>query len=215
MSQDLHELSQHAERYADQLPWSTSMDEALEIAIKAAETSMQALRLATDPNEKARLSTRFKQLLREAERIKLSKDWRKEAQSAPTASRSRLATSTPSATTDRTLVEPQSARQLPTSEQILFLKAGYLNGFKFPPWTIPPAPGEFELKEGENLHEYVLLMSVFPFVIKTLTVSSTETSRSLPFPSFRKMSLMVGSALQRHCLRRRGFRVIESTWVRA
>ncbi|KAK4540862.1 hypothetical protein LTR36_008804 [Oleoguttula mirabilis] len=154
MSEDLRELSHDAERYSDQLPRSTTRDEALEIAIKAAETSMRALKLAKDPNEKARHSARFQQLLQEAERIKNSRDWRQRQSTQPTRVPTSSAASTvpPTAHTTRTLQEPLSVRTLPKSEQILLLKAGYLNGFKFPPWTNPPEPGEFILKDGEGLY---------------------------------------------------------------
>ncbi|GAB1743442.1 hypothetical protein NU219Hw_g9271t1 [Hortaea werneckii] len=139
----------------EQLLRSTSRDEALEIAIKAAETSMQALKLSTDPNEKALLSTRFNQLLQEAEKIKFNPNWRQELKESTSSSVDQHGDSrtSPPANRARRLREPKSSRQLPNREQILLLKAGYLNGFKFPPWSNPPDPNEFELKDGESLYE--------------------------------------------------------------
>lgn len=210
MSEDLRELTRDAERYTDQLPRSSSRDEALELAIKAAETSMRALKLAQDPNEKARHSARFKQLLQEAERIKTSKDWRQRQSAMPDGSEpsSHVNAVSQTAVSTRVLPEPISQRTLPKSEQILLLKAGYLNGFKFPPWTNPPTPGEFELRDGEALYLYVVLISTRHCLPPALTVSSTETSLSCPSLSSKKTCWRVGSGLQRRCHPQRGFQVI-------
>ncbi|KAK3702819.1 cysteine protease [Vermiconidia calcicola] len=149
-SKDLEELKSDAERLDAQLLRSSSKDEALEVAIKAAETSMRALKLAQDPIEKSKLSTRVKQMLEEAERIKMSTDWRKAVQHRPSLNGS-SSTKADTVARARTLQEPQSTRKLPNHEQILLLRASYLNGFKFPPWTTPPESSEFELKDGESL----------------------------------------------------------------
>jgi hypothetical protein len=150
----LESLREDAERLFQRLPQASSRDEALEVAIKAAETSMHALKLSTDPKEKAQLSTRVSQLLTDAEKIKTSEDWRKEVQSLQPRVDSHNGAPVMNGKV-RALKEPQSQRKLPTSEQVLLLRAGYLNGFKFPPWTTPPAPSEFELREGEELFLYV------------------------------------------------------------
>lgn len=156
MSQDLEELKIDAERLERQLLQSNSKDEALEVAIKAAETSMRALKLAKEPSEKSQLSTRVKRLLDEAERIKISTDWRQVVRSSSSTTSTGNG-SIPTNVRVRTLKEPHSTRKLPNQEQILLYKASYLHGFKFPPWTTPPAPDEFELKEGEELFTYVSL----------------------------------------------------------
>lgn len=153
-SASVESLTEDAERFVQQLPQANSRDEALEVAIKAAETSMHALKLASDPKEKAQLSSRVSQLLTDAEKIKTSKDWRKEVRSLQHQPDSRNGVPTTNSKA-RILKEPQSQRKLPTSEQVLLLRAGYLNGFKFPPWTTPPEPSEFELREGEDLFLYV------------------------------------------------------------
>lgn len=46
------------------------------------------------------------------------------------------------------LKEPVSARVLPVAEKVLLLHASKLNGFKFPPWTGPPKPEEFDPDDG-------------------------------------------------------------------
>ncbi len=112
---------------------SGSNDDALQAAIKAAESSMQALKLTNDSVEKERISLQVKQHLQEAERIKKGT----------------------TVTQTRILNEPESTRKLPNQEQILLLRASYLNGFKFPPWTEAPRPQEFELNDGEDLFLYV------------------------------------------------------------
>ena len=160
-SKDLDELKSDAERLSKQLPRSSSKDEALEVAIEAAELSMQALKLARNKDEKALLSTRVKQLLDEAERIKRSKDWRTVAHSTPVANGSAGGVATGN-NKSKALEAPVSSRELPTSEKVLLLKAGYLNGFKFPPWSQPPEPNEFELRESEELFLYVSLMIHMP-----------------------------------------------------
>ncbi|KAI6813258.1 cysteine proteinase [Hortaea werneckii] len=155
MSQDHRTPQDSADNHVEQLLRSTSRDEALETAIKAAETSMQALKLSTDPNEKALLSTRFKQLLQDAEKIKFNPNWRQELTQSTSSPEDQHGDGRvhPPTNRARMLKEPKSSRQLPNREQILLLKAGYLNGFKFPPWSNPPDDSEFELKDGEGLYE--------------------------------------------------------------
>lgn len=160
--EDLEELKQDAERLADKLPRSSTKDEAVEVAIKAAETAMKALKLAEDPNEKVKLTSRFKQLLTDAENIKHSKDWRTAIQAPPSRSTNGLSRVVAAVETNRrVLKEPISTRQLPKKEQILLLKASFLHGFKFPPWETPPELEEFHLKDGEELFLYVSFVLVF------------------------------------------------------
>lgn len=159
MSQKSRGHERVAEQYASNLGRSRSKDEALEIAIKATETSMQALKLSQNAGEKTKWSNRVKQLLGDAERIKLSTDWRQDVSSiirttAPTPFNGQSDCVLP-VKPSVGLEAPQSSRSLPKAEHILLLKASYLNGFKFPPWTMPPAPDEFELKDGEDLFVYV------------------------------------------------------------
>ncbi|KAK4556404.1 cysteine protease [Recurvomyces mirabilis] len=142
----LDELLPAAEQPSPKPPRSSSRDVALQRAIAEAEAAMRALKLAKDPNEQARQSTRFKQLLQEAERIKHDKNWR-----LPSSGTNTPTDSSHSEAVTQELRQPESTRVVPRAEQILLLKAGYLNGFKFPPWSTPPAPNEFELKDGQGL----------------------------------------------------------------
>ena len=155
---DLRTLKNEAERLASQLPQSSSKDEALETAIKAAEASMQALKLTQDAVEKSKLSTRVKQLLEEAEEIKSSNDWRNVISSRTSTTSNRTGSGTGTASNSRVLKEAQSTRELSKKEQILLLKASHLNGFVFPPWKERPKDEDFELKDGEELFLYVSLV---------------------------------------------------------
>lgn len=147
-SKDLEELRDDVDKYERQVAQSSSREEALELAIRAAETSMRALSLVKDPNEKVKYSTRAQQLMRQAEQIKHSGEWRNSAPSIP---------AQPSLAKDkvRLLKEPVNSRKLPTKERILLLKASYLNGVRFPPWDGPPSDSEFVWKPGEALFTYV------------------------------------------------------------
>ena len=145
------ESSADARRLEFQLSLNTSRDDALEAAIKAAERSMQALKLSTDANEKTKLSQKVKSLLDEAETIKQNDDWKTALE--------KMSKDRASTTKARELKQPESKRKLSTREQILLLNASFLHGFKFPPWTSPPEASEFELQDGEQLFLYVSLKS--------------------------------------------------------
>ncbi|KAI1980590.1 cysteine protease [Ophidiomyces ophidiicola] len=110
---------------------STTQPEALEAAIRAAETYMNALNLTTDPNERKCLDAKCKEYITRAEQIKLLKG-----------------STGASANTQRTRKEPQSTRSLSYREQIILLEDSKLNGFVFPPWSGGPGPEEFELDEN-------------------------------------------------------------------
>ncbi|KAK4497365.1 hypothetical protein PRZ48_011816 [Zasmidium cellare] len=134
--QDLQQLRQHIDHLAERLPQSATKDEALDIAIKSVETALSALKLVKDDNEKASYTARAKQLMQDAETIKRSSDWRQAVQQASQV---------------RVLTEPVNSRELATKERIILLRAGFLNGVKFPEWNGVPAESEFELKDGETL----------------------------------------------------------------
>lgn len=156
MSKDLEEMREDVDRLERQVAQSNSREEALELAIRAAETSMKALRLVRDPNEKVKYTTRAQQLFKQAEEIKRSGHWRRSAPSIPPA-----APLKPEQV--RLLKEPVNSRQLPKSEQLIMLRAGFLNGVKFPPWKGPPADSEFQRKPGEALFVYVSFVCCPPF----------------------------------------------------
>ena len=142
---DVHDLQRR-------LLQSSSKDEALTLAIKAAEVSMRALKLANGAQEKQAWSADVKSLLEKAEHIKSSQDWTAVVQTRQNGYGGTLPLEKPS--TQEGLKQPESTRPLTRKEQILLLKAGFLHGFKFPPWT-PPTPDEFELQPGEGLFLYV------------------------------------------------------------
>ncbi|GAB7363312.1 hypothetical protein MBLNU230_g3593t1 [Neophaeotheca triangularis] len=144
MSPTFAQMVQEADFLSTRIPQARSRDEALENAIKAAELSMQALKLATNPTQKQQQSTRVSKLLAEAERIKHSDEWR--LSSTHENNEDSLSA------TVRELKEPLSSRELSKAEQIIIYKASYLNRFTFPPWTKPPDPSEFELEESGELY---------------------------------------------------------------
>jgi calpain-7 len=124
-----------------------SKDDALRIALAAAELSIQALRLTKDPDVRRNMSADASALLSEAERIKHDDGWDQKK--------------SPSTALDHSpkglhvsqflkLKEPISTRLTTRTEEILLLKASKLNGFKFPPWKGEPKDSEFELKDGDR-----------------------------------------------------------------
>ncbi|KAK6442886.1 cysteine protease [Oleoguttula sp. CCFEE 5521] len=150
-SHDLDQLKHDVTQHEADLGAARTRDEALEIVIKAAETSMRALKLAKDPSQKTQLNTRVKQLLDEAEKIKTTRDWRNIAgHRAPDRVLVPPVPDVSDATRVRQLREPKNSRTITKKEHILLLKASVLNGFKFRPWTTPPTPDEFILPPGEE-----------------------------------------------------------------
>ncbi|KAF7196103.1 Calpain-like protease palB/RIM13 [Pseudocercospora fuligena] len=143
----LDELREDATRLIDELPRASTRDEALDIAIKAAEVSMRAMKLATDSQEKSACKARVQQLMQDAERIKHDSDWKKAVRAAT----GELQGKKVDVSTVKVLNEPVNSRQLPNKEELILLRAGYLNGTKFPPWRKEPQASEFELKDGEDL----------------------------------------------------------------
>lgn len=168
---------------------------------------MQQLKIAHDPNEKARLSRRVKALLDDAEKLKHRSKWT----SAPLAGPAQASAApqqggvepTSSKSSSRVLKEPFSSRISTKAEQILLLKASFLNNFKFPPWSEPPDPSEFELREGEEAFTYVSLLGV-PLTFPTDFQRTQVTRRTCRFLSSKKMSLTRGNDLETLCLHRDG-----------
>lgn len=122
---------------------------------------MKALKLVNDPIEKKIISSKVRELLQQAERIKLDRDWRRPYVSSPATLPLRPSSgpngkSGANERKTRKLKEPKSTRELSRAEQILILKSSLLNGCKFPPWNGLPAAVEFELKDGEDLFLYVV-----------------------------------------------------------
>lgn len=141
--------SQELLRLQDALPRATTREEALEIAMAAAELSMRAMKLAKDPATKRQASAETESLLQNAERIKNQEDWKVASESSPTI------VPFPSPRKIRLLREPVSTRVLKTSEKILLLKASSINGYKFVPWTGEPTDDSFSLAKGQQPFQYV------------------------------------------------------------
>lgn len=106
------------------------------MAIEAAQHAMNAMRISHDSETKKSMRKKCDFFLDEAQRIKSVSEWIPRPKiDVPKGPK---------------LVEPKSDRKLPTSEQILLLKASQLNGFKFPPWTNAPQTSDFQLSDGQE-----------------------------------------------------------------
>ena len=117
-------------------------EDALEAAITAAESYMQALKLTDDPVKKKNLDASCRRYLGQAEKIKNDADWRRAARTLTVAS-------------DPFLARPVCTRPLTTKEKIIILEGSKLNGFVFPPWKEDPKPEAFELLDGAGPFEDV------------------------------------------------------------
>lgn len=106
------------------------------MAIEAAQLAMGGMRLSTTPEIQRFMRKKSDYFLDEAQRIKSVSEWKPQLES--------------NAQKISVLVEPKSDRKLPTSEQILLLKASQLNGFKFPPWIKAPQDSDFQLSADQE-----------------------------------------------------------------
>lgn len=104
--------------FEHELAGASSKDDALQLILGEVERRMAKLKLATDATSKANESKQVKTLLSRAERIKQSGQWH---------------------------TQPVCKRPLTKAEQIVLLKASYINGSKYPPWQATPLAAEFEL----------------------------------------------------------------------
>ena len=133
-----------SQKLQNEYPHATCKEAALELALSAVELSIKALKLAKDPFAKSSMNFTVKTLLEDAERIKHDPSWTPQPSSSADA---RLRQETHNVSKVKKLIEPKSTRSLTKKEEILLLKASFLNGFKFPPWKKPPSASEFELGE--------------------------------------------------------------------
>ncbi|KAF4556147.1 Calpain family cysteine protease-like protein [Elsinoe fawcettii] len=123
---------------------ASSKDDALDIVFTEAEKAMGRLKLCKDPVSKKASSQQVQSLLDRAEQIKTTGTWR------PSHRISVFGVDLPNnAAKPRQLREPISTRQFSKTEQIIILKASYVNGSKFPPWQGTPDASEFNPKPGE------------------------------------------------------------------
>jgi hypothetical protein len=136
MNSQLSRLEEQA-RSVEQAVASQANDKAaLEATIRSAELYLQALRLASNPQDKTRLDAKFNGLLAQAERLKHGQDGK------PAVSQT---------VRWQNLKEPVSTRKLTTRENIILLEGTKLNGFMFKQWTAPPSKDEFSHRDGETL----------------------------------------------------------------
>jgi calpain-7 len=158
MSAKFLETAERRARVAEQnVSLTRSRHSALAATITAAELYMQALRLASNSTEKARLDSKCKELLTKAETLKDGKaESRLGDRFAPSSSPS-----------EASLKQPTSKRKLTTREEIILLEGSKLNGFVFLPWNDDPLPEEFELKEGQELFVDSPSLQLSPLQLKT------------------------------------------------
>ncbi|KAI9777932.1 MAG: cysteine protease [Geoglossum umbratile] len=142
---------------------ASTRDEALRRAIKAVELYMQAMRVAENNNERAQLKAKCQKLLRRAESLK------KAAQA---------------------MKVPISIRTFTTKEQLILLEGSKLNGFIFRRWELDPDPGDFHLRDGEDLFMYGCPSYLY-FLQHTLT--HAETPRSSDFQNDSSSCSTVGN----------------------
>ena len=119
-----------------QIGRAPSKKDAFDLVMAEVEKSMARLEVSKDKTERAYTS----RLINRAEHIKTSQFWR-----------SPLPVSEEG---------PVSRRTLTTAEQIIVLKASYVNGGKYPPWQTNPTATDFELgpdgKPFEDDHTFNL-----------------------------------------------------------
>lgn len=149
---------QRARAAEEEIPLRQSRNDVLEATIKVAELYMQALRLAPNGTAKARLNSKCKQMLRQAEGLKEERISSEHAVDGVAA---------PPPPSSHALKQPRSKRKLTTREEIIILEGSRLNGFTFPPWKDDPNPDEFSLKEGQEPFVDSPLLQLAPLQIKT------------------------------------------------
>jgi calpain-7 len=114
-------------RDAEQSTWvGLSSKAAFDAAVEAAELYLQALELADNRTDRARLSAKCKELLTRSEQLRGDCEQLLDPE------------------------KPVSKRPLTTKEKIILVEGSKLNGFKFPIWESAPEPTEFELKDRQE-----------------------------------------------------------------
>ena len=115
---------------------------------------MQELKLVEDSKRREDLAQECRDLLDQAERIK---DESRYQHSGDAVRRATSITARKGCSSSKP-EKPETRRVLSTREKIILLEGSKLHGFVFSPWTAPPAPSEFELRFGESLYSYVVLI---------------------------------------------------------
>ncbi|EPQ63734.1 Calpain-like cysteine protease [Blumeria graminis f. sp. tritici 96224] len=98
--------------------YSSTKEEALHFAIRAAELYVSASKVATQDHARTRLRSKFKEIVQWAEQVKASKEWTPKLKSNHT---------TP-------LRNPISQREISKREKLILLQGSKLDGFTFPVW---------------------------------------------------------------------------------
>ena len=99
---------------------------AFHAAVEAAELYLQALKLADNRTDRARLSAKCKELLSRSEQLRADRSQPNDPE------------------------QPLSKRPLTTREKIVLVEGSMVNGFKFPIWERAPDPALFELQDGQE-----------------------------------------------------------------
>lgn len=140
---------------------SLSHEDALSLAIAAAEIQMHFMRLASTKSQQKILSDRSHQFLNQAERIKQTVDWDPKLQADlldfhPIEPSPSVATEGRSSAT---LVgsKSQSTRELTPHENLILWRASTLHDCGSRPWdeSNEPTTAEFESTKGHSQFEYV------------------------------------------------------------
>lgn len=136
MDKKCPKLEQQARSVEETIPSKSSNNAVLEATIRSAELYLQALRLVDKPSDRKRLDAKCKELLAQAEQLKIKQD-------SPVKS---VASKSP---TDVSSI-PVSTRKLTTRENIIILEGSRLNRSIFKPWTGAPSADDFALPPGEE-----------------------------------------------------------------
>jgi calpain-7 len=133
---------------------ASDKEEALRLAIEAAQLCLDALKIATDTRQKSELRADATTLLERAESIRNGPAWPLEPPRSPTqCSTLSLLSSTPlpdeppspppKPPAAKRLKEPVNERILTNNEQLLYYRNSTIHGFRFPPWKDAPDDSQF------------------------------------------------------------------------
>ena len=130
-------------------------DEALSLAMEAAEMCMEAIKKAVDMHQRSDLKQRCESLLDKVEQIKSTMDLPQALTPSPL-NHSQLSLR-PATTSNRARVshiasharpEPRPSRKLSLTEQLIIFRNSKLHGFKFAPWESVPDRKIFKSVSG-------------------------------------------------------------------
>lgn len=185
----LNELQAGYEDIETRLNATHDRDQALRLAIEAAQLCMTALKIATDGQQKSAYRLKANSFLSKAESIKNGQQWNSGPVQRSSSSTSSLTPAHPNsvfsgstarqepAHTARKLREPLNGRKLAIKEREIVLRASRLNGFKFPPWEKTPQGDLFS--RGKYTEDKPLRLSG----VQTASLASwSRAAEALPPP---------------------------------